>query len=74
MRFSAKYLLIILVFFVASQQGFWAPLTKLVGFSTKSEQLTLVLKDAFQAAKQGLVVDRFDLPHTQIKVDWTKEK
>ncbi|WP_163383163.1 hypothetical protein [Cyclobacterium jeungdonense] len=71
MKFSIKYLLIILTFSLISQQGFWDSLPEVSDFSAKSVKLPQSIKDAFWSVKKDLIVHRFDLPHTQIKVDWT---
>lgn len=72
MKFSAKYLIIIVAFFFISQQGFWNSLSEMGDFSTKSDQLTESIKVTLCSIKEDLVRYRIDLPHTQIKVDWSE--
>ncbi len=69
MRFSAKYLIIIVTFFFISQQGFWDSFYELGDFSAKSDQLTQSVKVVLWSIKEDFIKYLVDLPHTQIKLN-----
>lgn len=70
MKISIKYVLIILIFLLICQQGFWESLDDFGDFSVRSEILTQSVKDTFWSMKKNIIAQQFDLPHTQIKVNW----